>query len=132
MKKEVIYVDLDNSLMKVPEDKSFDLFYMGKPTKLVERVKEEVKKGNKIVIFTARLSELLEIKTYYCSVNERYLTHYIETEEFKRLGRDIKLWCYKQNFVPFSVTCIKGRDATQIWDNIAIPVIEGELKNDCI
>ena len=94
--KEVHYVDLDATLAKHTDWKGVE--HIGEPVpKMMERVRNWLKDGDEVVIFTARLGE-------------------------KGAFPHIKRWLREQGLDHLRVTNIKGMEATDFWDDKAVAV----------
>lgn len=91
-----IGVDLDGTLAEYYEDKNVDV--IGKPIiPMVNRVKNWIKEGKTVKIFTARASE----------------TKYIPA---------IKQWLKENNLPELEITNIKDRQMIEYWDDRAVQV----------
>jgi len=95
-----IGVDLDGTLAQQPEDKNYVPDHIGKPVKvMLDRVKEWVKDGKKVKIFTARADDEVAVNA-------------------------IKKWLKKQDpeLADLEVTNLKDCGMTELWDDRAIAV----------
>ncbi len=89
---------------------------LGEPVReMVERVKRWLKDGEKVVIFTARVS----VTGAYSMESHSYADQTFADEQ-RAL---IEQWCLKHIGQILPVTAIKQFDFTEIWDDRAVPVI---------
>lgn len=97
----VILVDLDGTLAFY--DGWRGIAHIGAPIpKMLHRVRVWVAAGKTVKIFTARVS-----------VPER---------DIPAVVRHIHEWCERHGLPRLEVTCVKGFDAVEIWDDHAVPV----------
>jgi hypothetical protein len=103
-----IGVDLDGTLAHY--DKWVSVYFIGPPIiPMVNRVKEWLRKGKRVKIFTARVS-----RKYHEDPNMR-----TEGEVAEQV---IKNWCLQHVGEELEVTCIKDFDMYEYWDDRAVQV----------
>lgn len=102
---KTIYVDFDATLNIY---NGWNGGAIGPPVDaMVQRVKRAHAAGHKIVIFTARLAEAFQNR---------------DPAQVAAVAMPIKVWCLNTlGFNPM-ITCIKGIDATEFWDDRAVRV----------
>lgn len=101
-----IGVDLDGTL--AAQNGDFFPYQVGEPIPLMmNRVKEWLKDGKKVKIFTARVS---------ASAGEVF------GYDVNKVSEAISEWCYKQFGQRLEVTCIKDCFLTEYWDDRAVSV----------
>lgn len=103
-----IYVDLDGTLAKY--EGWVNINHIGDPIPvMVMRVRRWLFEGRVVKIFTARMSRLTSPDP--------------EARAEGRLAeKRIQEWCVKYFGVPLEVTCIKGFDGEEFWDDRAVSV----------
>jgi len=109
IKRNVIAVDFDGSLAdnSVVNFNNYRSDLLGKPIDLmVNRVKEWLAKGIKVVIFTARV----------------HPSH--GKKEVVKAEKAIKKWCLDVFGCELEVTCMKDPIFMEIWDDRAIGLVE--------
>jgi hypothetical protein len=112
--QKTIYVDLDGTLAHYER---WDGGHIGEPiNEMVKRVKDAHNAGHEIIIFTARLSAVTRAQL-------RGLTRPgTIASERDRIKDSIATWCATHlGFTP-EITCIKGMDATEFWDDRAVRI----------
>ena len=99
-----IGVDLDGTLAKQPEDKKFVPDVIGEPVQaMLDRVKEWVKAGKKVKIFTARADDEKSVTAI-----KKWLQKHDPDDEYD-LG-------------DLEVTNLKDCNMTELWDDRAVAV----------
>ena len=97
-----IGVDLDGTLMHYEGNADI----MGEPIPvMVQRVKNWLRNGREVRIFTARVSIKDELKR-------------------ELINQAIRAWCLKHIGVELAVTCVKDVNCEQIWDDKAVRVVK--------
>lgn len=92
-----IYVDLDGTLAEYHSWKGVE--HIGAPIPaMINRVKAWLEKGETVKIFTARVSDTPEAKPH------------------------IQKWLNEQGLGSLEITCIKGFDGNEFWDDRAVTV----------
>ncbi|MGV0949131.1 MAG: hypothetical protein ACOYB3_00455 [Azonexus sp.] len=99
-----IGVDLDGTLARQPEDKKYVPDVIGEPVKaMLDRVKEWVKAGKKVKIFTARADDEIAVNAI-----KKWLKKHDPDDEYD-LG-------------DLEVTNLKDCGMTELWDDRAVAV----------
>ena len=96
-KKRIIFCDLDKTLARMDEYKGDDI--IGDPIPaMVDKIKQEIKQGSTVVIFSARASNTRNVNA-------------------------IKDWLYNHKLPAMRVTNVKEPEASVFWDDRAQEVI---------
>lgn len=101
-----ILVDLDGTLAKYDGWQGVD--HIGEPIKpMLDRVKEWMKQGITVKIFTARVSSEIFIDT-----DDKAM-------QVQSIRDPIEKWCEKHLGQKLPITCVKDFAAVEIWDDRA-------------
>jgi hypothetical protein len=108
MKEGWIGVDLDGTLAHY--DRWRGIYHIGAPiAPMVERVKQWLRDGTDVRIFTARVSEAPDNRSM-ASIDS--------------IKRAIQQWCFEHIGVRLEVTNVKDFKMIALWDDRAVQVIE--------
>jgi hypothetical protein len=106
---KVLAVDFDKTLAEHNSDTPYNHQRLGEPIpEMVERVKAELAKGRKVVIFTARANP-----------GNTYQEQMQATESYLFIAD----WCREVFGTHLPITFVKSKDFEEIWDDRAKEVI---------
>jgi hydroxymethylpyrimidine pyrophosphatase-like HAD family hydrolase len=105
----VIFCDFDKTLAEHDSSQAYDHQHLGEPIPdMVDRVKQALAKGKRVVIFTARVNP-----------GNSYEEQAAATDSYLFIAD----WCIQVFGKHLPITFAKSRDAEEIWDDRAKEVI---------